>query len=578
MYRIGGLNTHFKGSMIMTSPCVRPIFLDLEIDGIKEDNKPLPNIRQFGAWDPKRSEPFMAAIAIPKKPGQADPAPNFNSRYPEPQRYSMNVVWEEFKKWALKDLPNDSRIVLVAHNGYEHDKPILDAALLDHNITVSKDWKWFDTLWLAGMLLPEKNKGLQALREHYGIEFQGAHTAAIDAHVLAQVFFKMIGEAEPEEVYQAMLSPHPIKDTATVIRTHKTATLIFFDIESTGLIEKDVEGNECYPRIVELAAYAPYSDKEHKRYSFLVNPEMKIPAEAVAVHHITNEMVANAPTIKKALEEFSKFLAYHTPENGIPILIAHNCWGFDKKVLENEYDRAGMRRPIANYYDTLPLIRNLHKGHKHSVGNGFFKLQEQRKLYGIAENDAHRAMGDVMVLNEWFNRLVDTIDPRKVSKAMLSSHPVLNLGKIIANEHREGIICPPPTDAAIGQKRKRHETFAENEEPGKRVKAEKAVSSSSSTAFTGFDMSSAISPNISFCSMRGVEPAPAPFHSKLRVPLDDDEGFIVLDTDEGMVEEKPKTPMKSSSSSSVDPILQKKLKFQQMKKLMAEFEEEYGDN
>lgn len=467
----------------MSSPInVRPIFLDLEVDGIKEEGKPLPNIRQFGAWDPSREQPFTAAVLVPRKPGEAEPRPNFNSRYPEPKQYPMQTIWEEFVKWAIEGLPQNSNIVIFAHNGYQHDQPILKDALQKCGQILNRNWKWFDTFWLARMLLPKgQPKGLQALREHFGIEFQGAHSAAVDAHVLAQVFFKMIGNADPQEVYQSALSEHPIKDAAAAIRTHKAAVLIFFDIESTGLIETDISGNEVYPRIVELAAYAPHSANPENRFQYLCNPEMKIPKKAIEVHHITNQMVADAPKVRPVLEVFQRFIDTHVPTGGVAILVAHNAWGFDKKVLEKEFDRAGLSKPNAIYFDTLALVKHLHAGHQHPP-KGTYRLQTQRELYGIAEDEAHRAMGDVNVMEQWYQRLVGSIDTKKITRALLSANPVLQLGSLIREENPQGIICPPPEDKK-GKKRTASEAF--NGEGGidKYFATAKSSSSSASMSF-----------------------------------------------------------------------------------------------
>ena len=75
-----------------------------------------------------------------------------------------------------------------------------------------------------------------------------------------------------------------------------TKPICFFDLETTGInISKD--------RIVEIAILKvfPNGNKESKRW--LVNPEMNIPNEAVAIHSISNEKVANEPTFKELSKE-----------------------------------------------------------------------------------------------------------------------------------------------------------------------------------------------------------------------------------------------------------------------------------
>lgn len=65
--------------------------------------------------------------------------------------------------------------------------------------------------------------------------------------------------------------------------------LLGFDLETTGT-------NDKYDRIVELAIEIMMPGKPVKEYRTLVNPQMPIPPGATAVHGITDEMVADAPT------------------------------------------------------------------------------------------------------------------------------------------------------------------------------------------------------------------------------------------------------------------------------------------
>ncbi len=67
--------------------------------------------------------------------------------------------------------------------------------------------------------------------------------------------------------------------------------ICFFDLETTGInISKD--------RIVEISILKVFPDGKEERKTWLVNPEMQIPKEVIAIHGITNEKVANAPTFK----------------------------------------------------------------------------------------------------------------------------------------------------------------------------------------------------------------------------------------------------------------------------------------
>jgi len=66
--------------------------------------------------------------------------------------------------------------------------------------------------------------------------------------------------------------------------------LAFFDLETTGVrIGRD--------RIIQIGIVRMLPNGERERYQSLVNPEMPIPAEATAVHGITDADVADAPLL-----------------------------------------------------------------------------------------------------------------------------------------------------------------------------------------------------------------------------------------------------------------------------------------
>ncbi len=70
--------------------------------------------------------------------------------------------------------------------------------------------------------------------------------------------------------------------------------IVFFDLETTGInITKD--------RIVEISIIkvSPGQEDSPVVKTRRINPEMHIPEEATAVHHITDEDVANEPTFRQ---------------------------------------------------------------------------------------------------------------------------------------------------------------------------------------------------------------------------------------------------------------------------------------
>ena len=71
-----------------------------------------------------------------------------------------------------------------------------------------------------------------------------------------------------------------------------TKPIIFFDLETTGV-------NIATDRIVEISILKVFPNGNKESKTWLVNPEIEIPAEAAAIHGITNEKVVMEPTFKE---------------------------------------------------------------------------------------------------------------------------------------------------------------------------------------------------------------------------------------------------------------------------------------
>lgn len=104
--------------------------------------------------------------------------------------------------------------------------------------------------------------------------------------------------------------------------------LVFFDIETTGVgISSD--------KIVEIAYLRIDKDGTVKKNDIFLDPEIEIPAEATAVHNISNETVKNKPTFKEKSQELWEIFSdcYYGGFNVID---------FDLPILRREFIRVGM--------------------------------------------------------------------------------------------------------------------------------------------------------------------------------------------------------------------------------------------
>lgn len=107
-----------------------------------------------------------------------------------------------------------------------------------------------------------------------------------------------------------------------------TRPIVFFDLEATGL---DVTED----RIVEISCIKVAADGAGETLDSLVNPLITIPADAAAVHGISDADVAQAPTFADIASEVEGFLAGAD-------LAGYNHGRYDLPLLEHEFARAGI--------------------------------------------------------------------------------------------------------------------------------------------------------------------------------------------------------------------------------------------
>jgi len=180
---------------------------------------------------------------------------------------------------------------------------------------------------------------------------------------------------------------------------------IFYDTETTG-IKADKE------RIIEIAAYDPIGDRTFER---LVNPGMPIPKEASAIHHITDDMVANSPGFGEIGRELVEFCGEGA------VLVAHNNDAFDMIFLKNEFARNDIPWPTWGFFDTLKWARRYRPDLPRHT------LQFLREMYAIAANNAHRALDDVIVLYQVFISMVDDLSIEKAITLMTKPAEIKNM-------------------------------------------------------------------------------------------------------------------------------------------------------
>ena len=103
--------------------------------------------------------------------------------------------------------------------------------------------------------------------------------------------------------------------------------IVFFDIESTGL-------NVNRDRIVEISVVKRHPDGSEESKKRLINPGIKIPAEASAIHGISNDDIKDEPFFRQVAKSFFTFLEECD-------LAGFNIIRFDIPILVQEFKRCG---------------------------------------------------------------------------------------------------------------------------------------------------------------------------------------------------------------------------------------------
>ncbi|OHD16234.1 MAG: hypothetical protein A2087_08190 [Spirochaetes bacterium GWD1_61_31] len=170
-------------------------------------------------------------------------------------------------------------------------------------------------------------------------------------------------------------------------------SFVAFDFETTGL-------SPAVDRIVEIGAIRfglretadGWSYDQLASFHSLVNPRRPIPATVSSIHGIYDLDVASAPTFAEIGAAFLDFL-------GKSVLVAHNA-SFDCGFLQAEATRNRLSIPANPVYDTIILAKTARPRLES------YALGKLAKVFGIAQQAAHRGDDDARVCMEIFYRSI----------------------------------------------------------------------------------------------------------------------------------------------------------------------------
>ncbi|MEC7029236.1 MAG: DNA polymerase III subunit epsilon [Pseudomonadota bacterium] len=164
---------------------------------------------------------------------------------------------------------------------------------------------------------------------------------------------------------------------------------IVFDTETTGM--DPTEGDKLVEiGCVELVNQVPTGRTYHQ----YINPERDIPADAIAVHGITNDRVKDEPVFEQIYADFVEFV-------GDAKLVAHNAT-FDMKFINYQLKEVG-HAPYDNkrVVDTLAIARQKYPGSPAS-------LDALCRRFGIdlSSRELHGALLDAQLLADVYLELM----------------------------------------------------------------------------------------------------------------------------------------------------------------------------
>lgn len=200
--------------------------------------------------------------------------------------------------------------------------------------------------------------------------------------------------------------------------------IVFFDLETTGV---DVTNDH----IVEISMIKVLPSGEEIEKTRRINPGMKIPPESTAIHHITDEDVADAPTFRQIAKSLANELS------GCDIA-GFNSNKFDIPMLDQEFQRAGIKFDFskAKMIDVQTIF---HKKEQRTL------VAAYRFYCGKELEGAHSANADTRATYEVLMAQLDKYsdlpnDMEELSKYSSQNRNVDFMGRLIYNDKDQEVI------------------------------------------------------------------------------------------------------------------------------------------
>ena len=173
------------------------------------------------------------------------------------------------------------------------------------------------------------------------------------------------------------------------------AELVFFDLETTGLNPHKQDA------ICEIGAVKICHGHKVDEFQALINPQCPMPENVRAIHHISDELLKNAPYFGAVVDRFLYFLDK-------TVICGYNI-GFDLEFLNTELCR--IKYPAVNLpvIDVLSMARrNLYLEH--------YNLSAVAKYFKLCSDHFHRAREDADVTSSIFLKIKELLAAKGIER------------------------------------------------------------------------------------------------------------------------------------------------------------------
>ena len=165
--------------------------------------------------------------------------------------------------------------------------------------------------------------------------------------------------------------------------------IIVWDLETTGL-------NPYHDQIIEIAALDNYGNK----FESLVKLDTgkSLSSKVKEITGITEAMLENQPSIGEVLDKFILFI------RGADYMVGHNSIRFDCLFLKSAAIKYKKQLDLQDVrqLDTMLIYQYYYPG------INSFSLSSLCKCFSINQDNAHRAMGDVLTTHRLLDRILRT--------------------------------------------------------------------------------------------------------------------------------------------------------------------------